>query len=91
VLVCFQRLKPDDAAISIITWGELLYGAEKNRQCKKAVQLLEEFRTFVPVSRLPENAGKTYGPSWHHRSPKAKLSAKMIYGSPHTLERRPLR
>jgi tRNA(fMet)-specific endonuclease VapC len=46
VLACFQKLKPGDAAISVITWGELLYGAEKSRQRKKALQLLEKFKTF---------------------------------------------
>ena len=61
VLVRFKRLKPGDAAISVITWGELLYGAEKSRQRKKVLQLLEEFKSFVPVLPLPENAGKVYG------------------------------
>ena len=61
VLTRFQKLKPGDAAISVITWGELLYGAEKSQKSKMALQLLEEFKTFVPVLPLPENAGKTYG------------------------------
>ena len=61
VLVRFQKLRPGDAAISVITWGELLYGAEKSQQRKRALQLLEEFKTFVPVLPMPENAGKTYG------------------------------
>ena len=61
VLARFQKLKPGDAAISVITWGELLYGAEKSRQRKKALQLLQEFKTFIPVLPIPENAGKTYG------------------------------
>ena len=61
VLARFQKLKHGDAAISVITWGELLYGAEKSRQRKKALQLLEEFKTFIPVLPIPENAGKTYG------------------------------
>ena len=38
VLARFQRLKPGDAAISVITWGELLYGAEKSKQRKRALQ-----------------------------------------------------
>jgi tRNA(fMet)-specific endonuclease VapC len=61
VLARFQKLKPGDAAISVITWGELLYGAEKSQQRKKALLLLEEFKTLVPVLPIPENAGKTYG------------------------------
>lgn len=61
VLKRFQQLKPGDAVISVITWGELLYGAEKSRQRKRALQLLEEFRSIVPVLPMPENAGETYG------------------------------
>jgi len=61
VLARFQKIKPGEAAISVITWGELLFGAEKSQQRKRALRLLDEFKTFVPVLPMPENAGKTYG------------------------------
>jgi len=61
VLARFQKLKPGDAAISVVTWGELFYGAEKSKQRKKVLQLLEEFKSFVPVLPIPENTGNTYG------------------------------
>jgi tRNA(fMet)-specific endonuclease VapC len=61
VLARFKKLEPGDAAISVITWGELLYGAEKSKQRKKALELLAEFKTFVPVLPIPETAGNTYG------------------------------
>ena len=61
VLVRFKKLKPGDAVISVITWGELLYGAEKSKQQKKVMQLLREFKSFVPVLPIPENTGSTYG------------------------------
>ena len=61
VLERFQKLKHGDAAISVITWGELLYGAEKSLQRKNALTLLEEFKTIVPVLPMPEEAGGTYG------------------------------
>ncbi|MBW1892495.1 MAG: type II toxin-antitoxin system VapC family toxin [Deltaproteobacteria bacterium] len=61
ILAHFEKLKPGDAAISVITWGELLYGAEKSRQRKKVLYLLEEFKTIIPVLPMPENAGKIYG------------------------------
>lgn len=61
VLSRFKKLKPGDAAISIITWGELLYGAEKSKQRKLAIQVLDEFKTFIPVLPMPEDAGKAYG------------------------------
>jgi tRNA(fMet)-specific endonuclease VapC len=61
VLKRFEKLEPGDAAISVVTWGELLYGAEKSKQRKKVLQLLAEFKTFVPVLPIPETAGNTYG------------------------------
>jgi tRNA(fMet)-specific endonuclease VapC len=61
VLARFRKLDPGDAAISVITWGELLYGAEKCTQRKKALELLAEFKTFVPVLPIPETAGNAYG------------------------------
>lgn len=61
VLARFEKLEPGDAGISVITWGELLYGAEKSTQRKKAVALLAEFKTFVPVLPIPETAGNAYG------------------------------
>jgi tRNA(fMet)-specific endonuclease VapC len=61
VLTRFRNLRPGEVAISVITWGELLYGAAKSRMRKQALQILEEFRTIVPVQPLPENAGKAYG------------------------------
>ena len=57
----FEKLEPGDAAISVITWGELLYGAKKSKQRRKVFQLLAEFKTFVPVLPIPETAGNTYG------------------------------
>ena len=61
VLVRFNQLKPGDAAISVITWGELVYGAEKSRHRKRAALLLEEFTALIPVLPLPEDAGEKYG------------------------------
>jgi tRNA(fMet)-specific endonuclease VapC len=49
------------ATLSVVTWGEFLYRAEKSRQRKKALELLEEFKTFVPVLPMPETAGNAYG------------------------------
>lgn len=61
VLARFQKLEPGDAVISVITWGELLYGAEKSVQRDKVLHLLEEFKSFIPVLPIPETAGNEYG------------------------------
>ncbi len=61
VLERFRDLEPGDAAISVITWGELLYGAEKSMHREKVLRLLEEFKSLIPVLPMSESAGKTYG------------------------------
>lgn len=61
VLERFRKLKPGEAVISVITWGELSYGAEKSRQRDKVLALLEELVTMLPVMPLPETAGRTNG------------------------------
>lgn len=61
VLAHFQKLKSGEAVISVITWGELLYGAEKSQYRSKVLHLLEEFAALVPVMPIPESAGQTYG------------------------------
>lgn len=61
VLARFQRLKPGEAVISVITSGELFYGAEKSQHRARAVQQLEELATLIPVMPLPESAARTYG------------------------------
>ena len=61
VLARFEKLRPGEIAISIITWGELLYGAEKSQQRPKVLQLLEELTSLIPVLSMPEATGQIYG------------------------------
>ncbi|MBM3513018.1 MAG: type II toxin-antitoxin system VapC family toxin [Alphaproteobacteria bacterium] len=61
VLARFERMKPGDAAISVITYGELLYGVEKSASRERARETLAELISLIPVMPLPLNAGQTYG------------------------------
>jgi tRNA(fMet)-specific endonuclease VapC len=61
VLARFQRLKPGEAVLSVITYGELLYGAEKSRVRVEAMRQLEELAALMPVMPLPPKAGRAYG------------------------------
>ncbi len=57
----FSRLDVGDAGISVITYGELLYGAVKSALREQAVRVINEFTTFVSVLPVPESAGDAYG------------------------------
>lgn len=61
VLAHFARLKPGDAVISVITWGELQYGAARSQQRGKVLELLQAFVSLVPVASMPDTAGENYG------------------------------
>ena len=61
VLELFETLKPGQAVISVITWGELLYGAAKSQQSTLVLRLLDEFSRLVPVLSIPPDCGKSYG------------------------------
>ena len=61
VLARFSRLKPGDAVLSVVTYGELLYGAEKSRQRDIAMARLIDLVSLLPVLPLPEGAAGEYG------------------------------
>jgi tRNA(fMet)-specific endonuclease VapC len=61
VLARFQRLKPGEAVLSVITYGELVYGAEKSQLREQAIKQLIELAGLVPVMELPLQAGQFYG------------------------------
>jgi tRNA(fMet)-specific endonuclease VapC len=61
VLRRFQKLRPGEAALSVITYGELLYGAAKSEQRRDALERLRELIHLLPALSLPEMAAEAYG------------------------------
>jgi len=57
----FVRATPGSLGISIITWGELCFGAAKSSDPSHAHSLLEQFSRVVEVLSLPAEAGLHYG------------------------------
>ncbi len=57
----FRGLRPDEAAISVITYGELLYGANKSGNRTDALRRLREIVDTLPILPLPQGAGDAYG------------------------------
>jgi tRNA(fMet)-specific endonuclease VapC len=57
----FERLRPGEAAISVVTFGELMYGAEKSSHRSSAIEQLRELLLFLPSLPLPEGSGEAYG------------------------------
>jgi tRNA(fMet)-specific endonuclease VapC len=61
VLRRFSRLRPGEAALSVITYGELLYGAARSKQRVEALDRLRELLHWLPALPLPETAAEAYG------------------------------
>jgi tRNA(fMet)-specific endonuclease VapC len=61
VLARFQRLRPGEAVISVITYGELIYGVEKSQFREQATKQLMELVGLLPAMELPSQAGQFYG------------------------------
>ena len=61
ILQRFGRLQVGEAAISVITFGELIYGAEKSEQREIAMRQIEELASLLPVLPLPAEASRRYG------------------------------
>ena len=56
----FERLSPGQVGMSMLTYGELLFGAEKSQHPQPATQRLEPFVELVPVLELPANSPRHY-------------------------------
>lgn len=61
VLARFRKLSPGDAVLSIITFGELIYGVEKSQHRDRAFEQLSELTQLLPVMSLPEESARVYG------------------------------
>jgi tRNA(fMet)-specific endonuclease VapC len=57
----FHSLQRGEAVMSMISFGELCYGAQKSRAQDRALALLSELSTLIPVEPLPVNAAMSYG------------------------------
>src|SRR5260370_4683637 len=61
VLRRFARLRPGEAAISVIAYGELMYGAMKSSHRESALKRFGELSDALPALPLPEQAAERYG------------------------------
>jgi len=57
----FEKLRVGEAALSIITYGELAYGCERGPTPDEARKSLQELMQSIPVIALPVEAGLVYG------------------------------
>ena len=61
LLARFNSLQCGEAVLSVITYGELLYGARKSTESKRAMQIIEEFGNLFEILPVTEETAQTYG------------------------------
>jgi tRNA(fMet)-specific endonuclease VapC len=61
VLQRFHKLRSGEGALSVITYGELLYGVAKSAQRTAPLERLRELVHFLPALAFPESAAETCG------------------------------
>src|SRR5688572_27581964 len=57
----FAKLSFGEAAMSVVTYGELAFGVEKGRTRSRSLAMLQELAATIPVLPLLPEAGAIYG------------------------------
>ena len=57
----FKQLSADSIAMSVITLGELRYGAEKSQARRGSLARLQELQSLIQVAPLSDAVGHHYG------------------------------
>ena len=70
VLLKFESLPIGTVAMSLVTYGELEFGALRSSNAKKALDILDEIAAYIPVLPMPIDAANEYADI------RANLSAK---------------
>jgi tRNA(fMet)-specific endonuclease VapC len=70
VFAHFETLAAPEVGMSIITYGELLFGAEKSQQVRQNKTVLKELVQLIEPLPLPIETATHYGQIWHFLSKK---------------------
>jgi tRNA(fMet)-specific endonuclease VapC len=61
VLARFAQLKPGEIGMSLITFGELRYGAQKSARSEESLAVLQRLTELIPVLTPAAEVGEHYG------------------------------
>lgn len=70
VMTRFDQLSPGEATISVVTYGELLFGAEKSVNRTRNMKLIQDLISVIPVRAMTDAVAHAYA------SLRAKLEIK---------------
>ncbi len=61
VLERFKQLAPGEVGMSLVTYGELYYGAQKSQQRELALEKLSQLAAYIPVITPEVQTAVQYG------------------------------
>ncbi len=61
VLERFKQLAPGEVGMSLVTYGELYYGAQKSQQRELALEKLSQLAAYIPVITPDIQTAVQYG------------------------------
>ena len=61
VLRKFESLPIGSVGMSLITYGELEFGALRSQNSQKAMAILDELKVYIPPLPIPVDTAKEYG------------------------------
>ncbi len=70
VLEKFEQLHTGDVYMSVVTLGELLYGAQRSQNPERAIQVIEGMTRYIPTLSCCEETAR------HYADIRADLSRK---------------
>jgi tRNA(fMet)-specific endonuclease VapC len=70
VLARFEQLQVGEVAMSLVTFGELEYGALRSQNVEKSSQILNDITRFIPVLSMEQSVAE------HYADIRADLAAK---------------
>lgn len=73
VLARFEQLTVGQVGMSSITYGELLYGAQKSQDPYKSLMNLENLSRLIPPLPIPLKASECYGQIRHDLEKQGRL------------------
>src|SRR5258706_722447 len=77
----FDKLEAGEMGMSVITYGELVYGALKHDQSERALSELNRLAELIPVLPCPQKLATLTALSAESWREAARSSAPMISGS----------
>ncbi|SFR50875.1 type II toxin-antitoxin system VapC family toxin [Thiomicrospira sp. ALE5] len=56
----FEQMQIGDVAMSMITFGELEYGALRSQNAIRQLQIIDDLSRYIPVLAMQQEVAKTY-------------------------------